>query len=450
MPLYLQRAEFQNVRGFRNLELDFGTPQAPRLWTVVIGNNGHGKSSILRGIALGLCDQKTANALLLKVPGSFIRTNKKGFSEESARIRLTFTTSGKSAATHTLETRVIRAADGSELIDRTRSEEETFPWTQLFVCGYGVNRGTRGTAARSVYSLQNGLATLFDDRVDLLDPESVLRDFKLRTFEQQAQRRKRPKERRGRAMPDSFEELRKILWKLWDLQPMHKLEVASDKVTVHGPWGGLPFHALGDGYRGTAGWVLDLLGAYLKAGQWEPRSAVTGIVLIDEVDEHLHPSWQKRVIPQLKRLFPGLQFIATTHSPLTIVNTAPGEVVATTLHNAVAELDTNPLPDPTGKTANEILTDWFGVTSSLDSASEALLRKYRSALARRKKSDVYALRKKLEQRVGSFVTSPLDELAVEIAADLRKQLSTEMPKPERARLVHEHATFLRKRLAESK
>lgn len=450
MPLYLRRAEFENVRGFKHLELDFGTPQAPRLWTVVIGNNGHGKSSILRGIALGLCDQKTANALLLKVPGTFIRRNKKGFSEERALIRLTFTTGTKPAQEYVLETRVVHAADGSELIERTRREEAKFPWSQFFVCGYGVNRGTRGTSARSSYNLQNGLATLFDDRVDLLDPESVLRDFKLRTFEQQAQRRKTPRDRRGKAIPDSFEELRKLLWKLWDLQPVHQLEVASDKVTVHGPWGGLPFHALGDGYRGTAGWVLDLLGAYLKAGQWEPRSPVSGIVLIDEVDEHLHPSWQKRVIPQLKRLFPNVQFIATTHSPLTVVNTAPGEVVATTLHNAVAELDVNPLPDPTGKTANEILTDWFGVASSLDSASEALLRKYRSALARRKKPEIAALRKKLERRVGSFVTSPLDELAVEIAADVRKQLAEDAPKEERARLVHEHAQLLRKRLAEQK
>lgn len=444
MALYLLRAEFENVRGFRELSLDFGTAQKPRLWTVVIGNNGHGKSTILRGIALGLCDQKTANALLLKVPGSFVRRNRKGASEEQAAITLTFTTGGQRPLTHQLKT-IVRSTPNGEIVERSRASDGKFPWADLFVGGYGVNRGTRGTSARSAYSLQHGLSTLFDDKVDLLDPESVLRDFRLRSFEQKAKRRKTPKSRRKPA-PDSFEALKKLLWRLWNLKHSHKLEVASDKVVVHGPWGGLPFHALGDGYRGTAGWVLDLLGSYMKAGQWEPDADVRGIVLIDEVDEHLHPEWQRRIITQLKGLFPKVQFVATTHSPLTIVDTKPGEVVATVLHNAVAILESQPLPDPSGKTPNEILTDWFGMSSLLSTKAQQLLDRYREAIEKGDDPRKAELRKELQGHIGTFVTSPMDELAIEIAAEARKQLRDGTTEEDRRRLIEEHAAKLRARL----
>ena len=52
-----------------------------------------------------------------------------------------------------------------------------------------------------------------------------------------------------------------------------------------------------------------------------------GIVLIDEIDLHLHPSWQRRVVDDLRRTFPRIQFIATTHSPFIIQSLRPGELV---------------------------------------------------------------------------------------------------------------------------
>ena len=52
-----------------------------------------------------------------------------------------------------------------------------------------------------------------------------------------------------------------------------------------------------------------------------------GIVLIDEIDLHLHPSWQRRVVDDLRRTFPRMQFIATTHSPFIIQSLRQGELV---------------------------------------------------------------------------------------------------------------------------
>ena len=88
---------------------------------------------------------------------------------------------------------------------------------------------------------------------------------------------------------------------------------------------------LSDGYRIVLMLVIDLISRILKLN---PRSfesaedvlACRGIVLIDEVDLHLHPSWQQRVLPDLLHVFPNIQFIVTTHSPQ-VVSTIPSRCV---------------------------------------------------------------------------------------------------------------------------
>ncbi len=59
----------------------------------------------------------------------------------------------------------------------------------------------------------------------------------------------------------------------------------------------------------------------------DPVKNGRGIVLIDEIDLHLHPEWQRKIVTDLPRVFPKLQFIATTHSPQTIGETTPGHVL---------------------------------------------------------------------------------------------------------------------------
>lgn len=112
MSLYLTRAKFKNVRGFREVDLSFVVRGKPRPWTVVIGNNGHGKSTLLRGIALGLADEETASGLLAKLSGDFIRQNKRGNPEELATIELEFRTAGKTSEFFWLNTRISRNKSG--------------------------------------------------------------------------------------------------------------------------------------------------------------------------------------------------------------------------------------------------------------------------------------------------------------------------------------------------
>ena len=78
MALYLSNLQFSNIRGFKEFSLSFDTAKKHRQWTILIGNNGHGKTTILRAIAVGLGDEVTSSELLALLPGQFIRMNKKG------------------------------------------------------------------------------------------------------------------------------------------------------------------------------------------------------------------------------------------------------------------------------------------------------------------------------------------------------------------------------------
>ena len=92
----------------------------------------------------------------------------------------------------------------------------------------------------------------------------------------------------------------------------------------------LPFYSLSDGQRATLAMVADIA---IKAVTLNPHLGKNaakqspGVVLIDELDLHLHPKWQRRVIDDLKRTFPSIQFICSTHSPFLIQSLEPGELI---------------------------------------------------------------------------------------------------------------------------
>lgn len=86
---------------------------------------------------------------------------------------------------------------------------------------------------------------------------------------------------------------------------------------------------LSDGERSMVAFVFDLTKrlSQLNEQDDDPAANGVGVVLIDEIDLHLHPAWQRRLAIDLPRVFPNLQFIATTHSPQVIGETEPGRAI---------------------------------------------------------------------------------------------------------------------------
>src|SRR5262249_5044972 len=97
-------------------------------------------------------------------------------------------------------------------------------------------------------------------------------------------------------------------------------ELVTD-VAIHGRQQRIPFHLLSDGYRNVIGMAGDI--AYRMAVLnphllGEAIRETPGVVLIDELDLHLHPKWQRIVVGRLSEAFPKVQFVGTTHSPFII------------------------------------------------------------------------------------------------------------------------------------
>lgn len=119
-----------------------------------------------------------------------------------------------------------------------------------------------------------------------------------------------------------------------------------------------PFWQLSDGYRNLVGIVADLAWRMLMLNPHLGHDGLTGLgglVLIDEVDLHLHPGWQRRVLTGLTAAFPKVQFIVTTHSP---------QVLASAKREWVQILGAEtarPAGPVEGRDSNSILVDVFGV-----------------------------------------------------------------------------------------
>ncbi len=124
---------------------------------------------------------------------------------------------------------------------------------------------------------------------------------------------------------------------------------------------------LSSGTEGTLLWIqwlaFKMLHHYGFADEWEKQPA---ILLIDEIENHLHPTWQRRVIPALLEHFPGLQIFATTHSPFVVAGLKKGQVhLLNRDENGVVTASTN-TEDIVGWTSDEILRTMMGVDDPTD------------------------------------------------------------------------------------
>ena len=140
----------------------------------------------------------------------------------------------------------------------------------------------------------------------------------------------------------------------------------------------LPIHVLSAGTETTVWWIrfitLNMAYHYGFVDGWEKQPA---ILLIDEIENHLHPTWQRRVIPALLEHFPGLQIFATTHSPFVVAGLKKGQVhLLKRDADGVVTATTN-TEDIVGWTADEILRTMMGVDDPTDEATAAAARELR-------------------------------------------------------------------------
>lgn len=154
-------------------------------------------------------------------------------------------------------------------------------------------------------------------------------------------------------------------------------------VELHGQR--IPLSDLSDGYQGMAALAADVMGVMGK--RWPEMALAEGIVLIDEIDAHLHPRWKMQVVERLRTVFPRLQFLMTTHDPLCLRGLKSEEVAVLRRDARDAVQVLRDLPSPAGLRVDQILTsDLFGMNSTRSPEDDQLFEEYYRLLAMRQRT----------------------------------------------------------------
>lgn len=285
--MYIKRIYLKNIRCFEEFELEFKKRGESALFAA---DNGDGKTTLLRSIAMGLCDESSAAGLLRDTNGKVIRRGK-----TEGKIKITLDDCGQ---TYTITTQIVKTDADFEMLKQRNYPAKGFPWAKIFVSGYGANRRVEGDISYDSYLAANAVYTLFNYDYPIQNPELVLRRY-ARTKKEQR-------------------EICRWLDEILMLKP-GSIELSDVGIEVSDKYGNkVPLGAAADGYRATLACICDMLGWALLAKQKNRKSNISGVVLFDEIEQHLHPRWQLKIMDLLHKRFQKIQFIVGTHSPLVV------------------------------------------------------------------------------------------------------------------------------------
>ncbi len=326
--MYIERLHLENVRTFADSRLEFVHPERvfrkgavrtaadrrllplPKLPNVnlLLGDNGAGKSTVLRAIAAAAfgpaAQQLLRDATLVR------------FGVEEAKIFANLRLHEQDRALgQEITADVLMQRKGERLLVTVGPPQYEQVWEPVyeskndafFVVGYGATRRVErldsfdpGARIKSRSQRDLRVQSLFEESFSLIPLAGWL--HQLRTTN-----------------PGRYKQVAGLLNAL--LAPAEwsftgRQDDRGDYLFQHGQTQ-VPFQALSDGYRAFIGWVADLL-YHVCYGCPSGKKLVDGrgVVLVDEIDLHLHPKWQMKVIQAVGRSLPRMQFILTSHSPL--------------------------------------------------------------------------------------------------------------------------------------
>ena len=346
--MYLRKLELTNFRAFPTLEWSLNEGEEAG-WHVLIGPNGSGKSGFLRAIAIALTGSTEFTAAR-RPTADFIR-NAPNVSKADIGIDLSQTAGwdvwegqGRTA-TGLIKASVTLSADGSIKSSAGKHAPRTL-WGNgrgWFSAAFGPMRRFTGGNLENVrlFSGYPRLArhlSIFGEDVALTEALEWLRQLRFKELERSSQN--------GPAR-GLLHNVRDFVNQDGFLPHSAKLsEVNSDAITFEDGNGiAVPVVELSDGYRAVLSMTFELIRLmaqrYGEDGLFSPDATqvlAPGIVLIDEIDAHLHPSWQREIGPWLTKLLPKLQFIVTTHSPYVCQTAVQGSVWALPAPGSDAQL----------------------------------------------------------------------------------------------------------------
>lgn len=315
---WITRLRLENVGPF-----DDQTFELNRGWNVLFGDNGVGKSTVLKAIAVALCGQdarpyaeqlikadQPSSTITLDVASEIVT----GVVEERKYItKLHRTRIG--AEVESIPTRALEVENLLSL---------GFPPLRAMSEGRSSDSRMVGKAGPDPGDLLPLISGAPDIRLDKLK-NWILDLENLRNATPDAAEKANVSE----ALVEFFDVIRELTPGV-ELQ-LESIDVARKRVMVKTQDAVIPIDYVSQGTSSLIGWIGVLWRRLSDMGGKEQRaSKQQALVLIDEIDAHMHPKWQQTLPVDIRRLFPSLQVIATTHSPLIVPSLKTGEVFSLT------------------------------------------------------------------------------------------------------------------------
>jgi predicted ATPase len=442
--MHVARFRISGVRGFygdRAVDLDLTRPDGSLAgWTVLAGRNGSGKSTLLQALALALsgprstgfipslADWMSVGETSAEVRAELRTSREESFepalSEDGPRVWMIFSRPRPTDEDHDPVEPEFRGVGIDSLNEDQHVSSVRSRAIGWFYAGYGPFRHLGSNLARRpgksrISAIAQQVSSLFDETVPLADAVDWLVEQHLYHLEK----------RNGAGhlitvvttllsdglLPDGFE-IRKV---------------NSDGLWLRNADSEFPLREMSDGYRAVTALVVDIIrqmsASYadlrLSTRKGIPTLPYPGVVLIDEVDAHLHVSWQQKIGVWLKEHFPDIQFIVTTHSPYIcqsadpgglILLPSPGEnrpprVVDQDLYHRVIY----------GSGDDAILSELFGVDTPYSPAAERMRQRLGDLEIRVFDGTASVSEKEEYRNLSETLTSSLTARTDEVAARLR-------------------------------
>lgn len=337
----IEYIHIKNFKSIDELKIDFKEDELnKKSWLFILGENGVGKSSILQAIAIGL------------------KVDKQLIDEENVR---SFIKKRKQTSEIIIKERNSENIIHTKLIRKTGMIEQIGNFNSYLI-GYGSLRLSvdeiESNLKKDVYKISYK---------NLLKPTEALNDITkwLRS-----------------TYKNDIDFFNLIAISIKQLLPHDRsdtdLSIKNGEIIL-GDSDTL-FTELSDGYKSTITLAIDIM-MKLSDAQSDMK-LMSGIVLIDELGNQLHPRWQMRIVKQLREVFPNINFIVSTHHPLCLRGAEREEILLLkNIDNQV--VSSGELPDPSALRVDQILaSESFGLNSLIDPEIEAAFNRYYILLAK--------------------------------------------------------------------
>ncbi len=345
--MYINKIEIQNIRSISQLEMTFDNNHAG--WHVLIGDNGTGKSTVIKSISVALVGVEGFTALRQSTE-SWLKQSMEGLEGLVGEIELSILqdlehdkllTNAPPAEDKlfnrfifmraiNVEVNKISISKGSVMLMATMGNQENgelnpgyYNWDKgnpgWFSVGYGpMRRFTGGDEFEEVKHSDGKLfahLSALEESFVLSEPVKWLKNLQFQKLEN---------DKEGKVIDDILKFVNG-----GDLLPNNtKIESVSSKGVFFKDGNGsiISINDLSDGYRSVLSMTFEIIRQMIlqygsdlvfeSIRKGDMRIMLPGVVLIDEIDAHLHPTWQTKIGEWFLKYFPKIQFIVTTHSPL--------------------------------------------------------------------------------------------------------------------------------------